>query len=100
VSITFVHYLHTKISTVDDISPSINTQSANFRLGLFNRAHGGNHTACTRLAISWYTALLFFRYNYNHVLLFIDIYLVLHRSLISLQQGSGNSAAPRDEANT
>jgi len=25
VSITFVHYLHTKISTVDDISPSINT---------------------------------------------------------------------------
>jgi len=34
VSITFVHYLHTKISTVDDISPSINnaTLAINYRL--------------------------------------------------------------------
>ena len=36
MSITFVHYLHTKISTVDDISPSVNDTTLTVNLNGFN----------------------------------------------------------------
>ena len=38
MSITFVHYFHTKVSTVDDISPSISTMAFNLNGFNFNQS--------------------------------------------------------------